>query len=45
MNWLLEWARKSDAQLVGSLTNATHNIWTECAKAYQKSITPLWNLG
>ena len=28
------------AQFVGSLTNATHNIWTECAKAYQEENYP-----
>lgn len=28
------------AQFVGSLTNATHNIWTECAKAYQEEHYP-----
>ncbi len=28
------------AQFVGSLTNASHNIWTDCAKAYQEANYP-----
>ena len=28
------------AQFVGSLTNATHNIWTDCGKAYQEANYP-----
>ena len=27
-------------QFVGSLTNATHSIWTDCAKAYQEANYP-----
>lgn len=27
-------------QFVGSLTNASHNIWTECARAYQEANYP-----
>lgn len=28
------------AQFVGSLTNASHNIWTDCGKAYQEANYP-----
>jgi len=28
------------AQFVGSLTNASHNIWTDCGKAYQEKNYP-----
>jgi simple sugar transport system substrate-binding protein len=28
------------AQFVGSLTNASHNIWTDCGKAYQEANFP-----
>ena len=38
--WQPLWAKKASMQFVGSLTNASHNIWTDCGKAYQEANYP-----